>query len=247
MTNEINQALTRLPARSVRALLEEIYELRRQGLAERPENLDKVPLITLHLRSGKEFSGWLLSLGSAEDAKAKNSVLLHRHDLNTRTLNDSDVLYLDLDQIEAVTVHKAHRAAVRLADEWKGAPPADVPTPSRVDAKRKAEELAAFVSKIGGFPITYEVNWDELPKTDGATFWLVEALVETTGVLSTMLNLPELKTEFSKNLKTVRFVNAPQPAVSRDEATLVISVALNAGRDGLTPQSRLRSAIDEAF
>lgn len=242
MTSEINQSLSKLPARTVRALLQEMAELRQQlGL----DGLDKLPLITLHLKSGKEFSGWLLVFGG--DEQAKDVIMLHRHDLNTRALNDSDVLYLSAEQVEAITVHKAHRAAVRLAEEWKGPPPADVPTPSYEDSKRKAAELAQFVSKIGGFEISYEVDWEALPKMQGASFWLVEAMVEATGVLGTVLNNAPLKEKLAANLKTLKFIPNQQPSVQRDGSTLTLGVALSQGRDGVLPRATLRNALETLF
>jgi hypothetical protein len=251
MTIDIKRAVSSLPPRSVRAILEELVKTRRDSEilpAGWEANAPQLPLVTLHLKSGKEFRGWVIGLGEGE---TKDAVLLHRHDYGARSVG-TDVLYLDLNNVEAVTLHEAVRPEQRRPDEVRTNSTASVSSPTvskqtREETQRKVEELARFVSSSSGLNLTYEANWDELPKEEAAFNALSEAALEVTGVLSVVLSQARGVAAVRDNLKTVKFINAAEPAVTRDGSALTIASNLKAGKQGLYPRAQLRETIEKLF
>jgi hypothetical protein len=249
MTFDIKRAVNSLPPRSVRAILEELVKARRDNEnlpAGWEANAGQLPLVTLHLKSSKEFRGWVVGLGENE-GETKDAVLLHRHDYGARSVG-MDVLYLDLSQIEAVTLHEAVRPEQRRPEEFRTT--VSSPTVSkqtREETRRKVEELARFVSSSSGLSLTFEASWDELPKEETVFNALSEAALEVTGVLSVVLSQARGVAAVRDSLKTVKFTNAAEPAVTRDGSALVIASNLKAGKQGLYPRAKLRETIEGLF
>ena len=96
--------VTRLPARPIDDVLDELVALRRRGGdAETP-----APLVTLHFRSGRSLSGRVIDRVASPRAALLVQVVAGR--------DDGDALYVDPGAIEALQVHDAAAVASLLSD-----------------------------------------------------------------------------------------------------------------------------------
>jgi len=90
------EGLRYLSAQQLSTMLGVLHDIRKR--ADKDESIE-VPLVTLHLCSGRDLYGWLLDLNQVG---ATTAILFQSPwpDL-------MDVLYLELSALEAITVHNA--------------------------------------------------------------------------------------------------------------------------------------------
>jgi hypothetical protein len=97
MVNETD--LLKLKAKSPSEILEKMSKSRRRVTEE---GAGKGPLTTLHLRSGRDISGWVLKF--EEELGQSGATLLFQTQGPSQNISD-DLVYIDVSNIEAVTVH----------------------------------------------------------------------------------------------------------------------------------------------
>jgi hypothetical protein len=132
--NDGERVLRELTARNPERLLEELGELARRIRAG--EGLRR-PRVTLHLRSARDLSGFVLDVGR-EGSTA--SVLLH-------TPPEWNVAHVPMAAIEAVTVHD-------VLDLSR--PPSDAaPAPSRLELRRRLAGAESTLSVQTGAPMPF--------------------------------------------------------------------------------------------
>lgn len=237
----MRQALRALPPRTVRALLHDLAGLRRR--ADDGEDL-AIPLASLHLKSGRDVGGGVLALGG-DGRDSRNAVIFHLHDPQSHRLS-TDVVYLDLDDIEAVTLHDVTAAVHLLARNWT-APPPSTSVPTRLELRRRAETFAARVREESGLTLPFVAEVGGAPTGGEALYWLGEAMSEVTGTLVELLRDDMARETLGKALQGVRFVLNRTPGVLLDATTLIVRVAADRGRDGYLSGRALRTAIEDLF
>ena len=225
---ERQQALCRLQAKSVEALIDQLLALRRARGASSP-------LVTLHLASGRDLTGWVLDLQSGPSGPA---LLVHRRGDDPRFAGD-DALYLPRAAIEAVTVHEA--GALALSIEAERSPP------SRLELKRRAAELSAHVSQAVGEPVVFEIAWDAVMESGPPLRSLEDLMVECAAALVAIGGDPLGKGAIRERLRTVCFVEAPTAGAAMEKETLIVCAPLAAGADGRLSSDALRSAIEASL
>jgi hypothetical protein len=209
------EALGRLTAQSIDAVVDELLALRR-----RSESGEQVPtpLVTLHLRSGRDLVGYLMA---RSNAGAPGEAWLVHVPGAARNAGDDDVAYVPPAAVEALTVHGAGRLALAVA--------ALAPPPSRLELSRRAAELGRSLSERAHHGVAVEVDWERLPAGDEVLKALALALDRTGRALA-------CSDHALSEVTRVRLV-AEGGDVRRDGAALAIPVA--AGVDG-----NLREALD---
>lgn len=222
--------LRRLPARSVGTLLADLPARGDGGSGE-------APLVTLHLRSGRDLVGRVLRFEEERPGRGF-CLLLQRHD-GSRGLGD-DVAYIDAGSVEAVTVHGARRSAAALSAGAVEAPTGE-PPPTRLALKRRGAEVAGGLSEAVGAPVALEIAWPTVPEASEAMHGL-GGLLEDVGAA-----LGEVVREFGGEALRgkagiVRIEGGAAPGVALRDAVLVITADLGRGRPGRLDREALRRA-----
>lgn len=166
-----------LPARSVEDVIAELAAA--QVRAARGEPLSP-PVVTVHLGTGFQATGEIIDI--LFDQRRGTTLLLHlvgmsRHD------RSSDVIYVKVDQVAALTVHAAV-GHVALLSAGQVAPPAG-PPPTRLEARRTLERLRSqFVQRIGA-EVALDAPIDDAPVDQLAG--LVELATQVFGALQSVV------------------------------------------------------------
>ncbi|MEW6733981.1 MAG: hypothetical protein AB1489_21825 [Acidobacteriota bacterium] len=228
--------LSILPAKTVSAILAELHSLRRRANAG--ENIPTV-LITLHLRSGRDLRGWLIDL-SEERGQLAALLQLPGNDLHNP---QTDLLYLELSTIEAVTIHNAWEVANLISFGRIGAPPGVSP-PTRLEVKRSLVELSHSLAQTIDISLSYQVDWNKIPQSGEPLRALAETVREATEVLKGIGQDPLGKEALAKRVKQVEFENGSTPGVSLKGDLLTITIVLEQGRTGRLAHTELRDRIE---
>ena len=140
--NEAQRLLDRLPARSVRSLLDTLLALRARARVD----LDtEVPLVTLYLRNGRSLTGWIID--EAKDPNGRGLLLHSPGDVPHQP--ELDLHYVDPGAIDAITVIGAGAIADTLSNGVIGALPS-APPPSRLQLRQRAEAMQkSFAADLG--------------------------------------------------------------------------------------------------
>jgi hypothetical protein len=204
------EALRRLTAQSIDAVVDELLALRRR--AEAGESVP-TPLVTMHLRSGRDVVGHLLARSDA--AMPGSAWLLHVPSSREGAFSGDDVAYVPPDVVEAMTVHGAGQLALAVA--------ALAPAPSRLELSRRAAELGRSLSERAHHGVAVEVDWEQLPTGDEALKALAHVLERTARALAQLAAEPRGRAALQP-VTTVRLV-AEGDEVRREASALAIPVA----------------------
>jgi hypothetical protein len=235
------KALYSLPPRNVKALVDELALLSvRSSQGEKIE----LPLITLHLKSGRDFAGWLLARGG-EKREELGAVLLRLFQPGTSPAVP-DLLYVDLTNIEAVTVQNPISKLPRLSEKWIEPPPNFKPV-SRHAIKQDLNTLAQSIEQKFGMYLILEVSWETMPDTAEARFWLQEAVYEVGTTLSAIMADELARQSIVPVLQIVKFRSGEPPSLQLQEKTLLVTIDFALGKNGCLKGDELRRAIEDLF
>jgi hypothetical protein len=203
-------ALRQLPAKGVETVLEELGALRRR---EKAGEALRIPLVTLHLRTGRDLQGFVLDVVEHRPSSSR-LVLLHQPGSDPRR-PEYDATYLAASSIEAVTVHDA----VSLSKA-----PADAPAPpSRLELKRQLAALQAELRERLGTPIEVDAQWDSAPDEGEGQRTLADLVSlagdELRGLAKEALGRDALKA----NVQRIRLNVGKTPGVAVSNGTLAIA------------------------
>jgi hypothetical protein len=202
----------------------------------------RLPTVILHLRSGRDLSGRVVSLGQVRD---RGQVLILQISGDGRFNNETGATYVPLDAVEAVTVLEADRFADLLSDGTLAAPPSNEPAPSRLDIVRAGEEAAAALAKERGVSLKLEL--EGAAGLDGeALRGLSIAVREAFSALSEIAG-DELGKEALSGVQSLRLANGPAGDVQLAGRRLTVSAALSRGRSGRLSKADLKSRISALF
>jgi len=226
--DSIGKTLATLRSRNVPELLEELLWIWKR--VEKGERL-VVPLVTLHLRSGRDVAGFIREI--KRDNRG-NWVVLHMPGFE-RAVRE-DVMFLGLESVEALTIHDL--PALDRA-------PRDVPEPpGKLEVKRRIGDLKAKVSGLVGYDVACDALWDHFE--DGEPLRGLDDAITQVGriiedIANEQLGLEALKT----HLRAIAFDSGEASAAVREQQTLRVCV-------GRTPRSRtteetLKRAIEAAL
>ena len=229
--NEREKALLELPVKAADELLSEMAVLRsrqKEGVAAR------IPLITLHLRNGRDMQGWVLKVGDAARGAGRQVLLQPQGEGRSSAW---DATYIPLSSVDAVTVHD-----IPGLDE---APPGLPPPPGRLQLKRALAELAERLLKDLGKPVVCDIAWDAVPES-GEPLRGIGEVIEHVRVITDDLLRDEMgKQSLKAKLGKIWFGIGSQPTVAIQGETLIVTTtAVPAGR---MTRTEIRAAIEKAL
>ena len=234
--DEIQRAIDALPAKTVRAMLAELVALRVRF--KKGESV-VVPLVTFHLRSGRDVTGYVLD-GDLESSQP--SLLLQvPGDLRQPAM---DVAYVDPSDVEAVTVLSADRAVKEISFGRVQVAPGE-PTPGKLEINRRLPELSKEVSTAIGKPIALDVAWEGIPDL-GTARKLLSDLIEDIGSVLKEIAATEIgRDALGAKVKKVWIGDGPQPMVAQQSDTLVVTANFGRGLDGRLIRGAIRVEIEK--
>jgi len=233
------ELLGKLPAKSVPdllALLARCYEQSDDPASPR------LPLVTLHLRNGRDLSGRIVKLGT--DSDRGRTLLLQSATLDGRA-PEAAAMYVPLDSVEAVSVRDPEQVADLLSDGALSTPASSVPAPSRLDIVRAADELSKTLAKDHG--VTLKVELDATPGMSGEALRSLSVLVRWAFTILTEIAGDALGKESLSAVANLRISNGETPSVQLKDRELKILAALAKGHKGRLSQTELKSRIQSVL
>jgi hypothetical protein len=191
-------------------VLERLAQLRQRAFQAEPV---PVPVITLHLRSGRDLTGRVLML---MPLKGGERTLLCEVLEGERPATAAAVVYVPVSAIEAIRVHEVGRVA-QAAGLARPAPPL-----TRIEVDRSASELARAVTRAVGKPVAFEVDWKSLPDTSEARRTVLQAMQSTALALQTLAQEEVGKTALSARLRKVSFREARRAEAQLSGGSLTV-------------------------
>jgi hypothetical protein len=167
MSEADDKALLGLRARRLDVVLDELGDLSRRSRAGEPV---RVPLVTLYVDSGAVFTGFILDL--EPEPRGGKWLLVHIPGEGSRQ-PAPDVVYLHGDHIVALIVHNV----VEM-----GKPPADAPSPTRLELRREMEQVNNEINSLLETEVCFQIEWEELPD-EGDPLWALDYLLRTAGTV----------------------------------------------------------------
>jgi hypothetical protein len=225
-----------LPARPVESLLNDLAEA--AGRLSR-EEAPALPRVTLHLVSGRDISGVVLSLN--RDRHGETNVLL-RQELGRH--EPAAVCFAPLRSIEAVSVFEAARFAM-LISRGQFAGPVEA-APTRLEARRLLEANRAELSQLLGTELEWKSTVDVIGEGEPLRS-LVELSREAVAAVRAAARDELGKAAISKTLKVVAFEQAGTATVARSEGRLTFTAPFDKGRAGRRSETELTQAVEAAF
>lgn len=231
VSGDMQRALDVLPAKTVRAMLDEMLSLRDR--VKRGESVN-VPLATFHLRSGRDVTGTVLD-GRTEEPGA--CLLLHvPGDLRSPA---ADVAYVSPGDIEAITVRDTERVVKEISFGRVQVAPGE-PTPGKLEINRRLPELSGELSEKVGAKVVVDVAWEGIPDLGTARKLLLD-LVEDIGAVIKEIAATEMGREaLQKKVKKIWIGDGPRPTVAQQGDTLVVTANFGRGLDGRLIRGALR-------
>lgn len=209
------------------------------GLAERRDDGDDdvvVPLVALHLRSGRTIQGWLLAL----DERARNGATLLVHTASGDPAQPKpDVTYLDVASVEAVTIFSADQVVPWLPGGHQR-PVRTEPPPGRLVLARCAQDVAQALSAQTAWAGEVDVQ-DVSTAEPEALFRLRQVIRNVQSVLEELLRDGMAKQAFCERVTRLAFGAGSSASIKLSDATLTFITSAEPGaRMG---KRALRSAI----
>ncbi len=225
------EALLALPPRSVDEVIDEHVALRKRSKTEQHV---RVPLVTFHLRNGRDANGWVIA---KSDRSNNSTVLLHASGPDPRQV-PFDALYVPIASIEAVTVHDAGALVGVEA-------PRTTPPPGRLQLKRMGADLAVALKERTGQEIAVDLSFDGAPESGDALHGFGD-LIEWTRAILLEIGVDDMGIGALKKIKKVWFGVGSHPSVGLVEGALILTTSL-AGAERRKSKIELRDAILKAL
>jgi hypothetical protein len=239
MTDEIRQALKRLRPETPRAMLAKLQELRARE--ERGEVV-AMPLITLHLQSGVEVSGWFLAM---ENSGHDQCMLLHLAHRAPEKFS-SDVLYLELSKIEGIAIHHTPESLYLLSSDTIASPPGK-PAPTALEMKRKARDCQERLSRAIGQSIIFEMNIETAGEKDEELRIFSQMLDDVLAVMLELIQDPYNRQTIRESLEKIAIEPALERNFRREGKSLYLKLPLSPEGSGRMTRQELRQSIEEIF
>lgn len=225
----LDRTLESLRGRAPAEVLEELAWLRQRVAAG--ERLVE-PRVTVVLRSGREFTGFLLELKRESRA---NTLVLQLPGPDPRVRLD-DVAFVPLESIDVVLAHD-----LPCIDR---APTGSPEPPGRLEVKRRLGELRSRAATLLGAEIAAEADWGRFEEGEPLR-GLDEAIAQVGRILEELaaeaLGLEALKA----HVRVIRFEGADRTGARREEQTLCVGVGDTPRRRAL--EAGLKKEIEAAL
>lgn len=235
MQDERINTLYRLPAKRLHSVLEELKSLRcRQDKGEEVV----VPVITLHLKSGRDMTGVLIGM---EEDRHEQCILFHLYD-SMRMSPTYSVVYLSPGSIEALTLNNiadiAHQFSFGKISR---------PAPTKLEMKRKLKGISDKFSEKCGKHIDFVIDWMTIPKSEESMSELDELVNDFFCVISDISDEAMAMEIITKSVQQIIFQNSKNDFVSLINDSLTVSTNMEAEPSGRLTRQQLRDMTEDAF
>ncbi len=228
-------------SRTVRNLLIELASLWKRK--QSGENVE-IPMVTLHLTSGKDISGWLMEAGAMEVGA---TVFLRPH-LAAPGTQQSLVLCAEFSRIEAVSLR---RTPQRKSPETPVQPRKEVLPPKirfqsentsllpvdEISVNQLQRILLSLESRFSAAlnnSVKIEVGWKSIGEDGKALIALRELATLVRKSVDELLTTPYRREELRRLFQIIRFEAGTKTEITFTNETLVIRAPLNQGNPGYT-------------
>jgi len=191
------------------------------------------PLLSLHLKGGGQLDGWLLDFGPADKdgTRGESVVVLHRAWPDVRQPAEA-VAFVPLRDVQAVTVFEAPAAAQHF-----------VPSLSRMDLRRLAEQsVQPAASKIGK-PLEVRVETEAIPESAVELF--AKALRAFRGAFSEIASDPLGEVALKSKVQSLRIAAGPKLMAKFEGSALAIT--LPTGDAEIPTNEELKTALESVL
>lgn len=204
----------------------------------------EVPRVTVNMESGRQFTGYLL--GVSPRGGDDRTVLMEVYEPGQHFAK-ARAAFINIDEIDAVIVHRAEddevRSALSFDDSWLARKPSP---PTRLEIRRKQVKFGKFLAGKLGKNISYEADLKAIPQDNAALQSLATAMSEMTGALVDLSSDPDVKEKLAM-VKTVRFIQEQAPALEINEGVLIEGLNLSEGRNGRPNRREIRALIKKVL
>jgi hypothetical protein len=233
------ESLYRIPAKQPRLLLEWL-----SSLARRREEGEEIPLplIELHLSSGRRIKGFVIRLVTDDPQENSNVLLFHVPGPDPGQPR-FHLAYIDPRIVEGITVEDADTVAHWISFGTIPAPEPVKPAPSRLEINRRLGELSKSLASDSGWSFQADIDGEGIPGSGAAWQSMAELIHLGMAVLKELLGDPMAKEALEQSVQRVRFGNGPQPGVTLSDGMLCIRADLLKGFEGRLRRDNLQAAI----
>lgn len=234
--DEVQRALDALPAKTVRTMLNELVTLRTRR--KKGESVT-VPLVTFHLKSGRDVTGWVLD----GDLESTTPSLLVQVPGDLRN-PANDVAYLDPGTVEALTVLAAESSVKEISFGRVAVAPGET-APGKLEIQRRLKALSEEVTEKAGKKISLDVAWEGIPDTGDARLLLQGLLDDVGSVLQEISTTGMGKEALAAKVKKVWIGDGPQPTLGIQSGTLVVTANFARGTEGRMIRGAIRVELEK--
>jgi hypothetical protein len=200
--DERQRAIYALEPKTIDRLLGELADL--ASRAKRGEEL-RLPVVTMHLRSGRDLFGHVLAVGR------DSSVLFHSIGRDHRSL-DYDAVHLASSSIEAVTRHDVQNVG-RAPDLSKDAP-------TKLELKRKGASLESTFGELGA---KLSINFGDSELDEDQRRSLADLIEELSRIFGELLGDELGKEAIAQKIERLELRLGSSAEVSLSEKTMTFS------------------------
>lgn len=235
MQDERIITLYKLPAKRLFTVLEELKALRsRQDKGEEVV----VPVITLHLKSGRDMTGVLIGM---EEDRHEQCILFHLYD-SMRMSPTYSVVYLNPGSIEALTLNNiadiAHQFSFGKISR---------PAPTKLEMKRKLKGISDKFAEKCGKRIDFVIDWMTIPKNYESMSELDELVNDFFCVISDLTEDAIAMETITKSVNQVIFQNSKNDFVSLISDSLTVSTNMETEPASRLTRQQLKDLTEDAF
>jgi len=239
MPDRKQEMLMMLPAKQIRMILDVIAGL--QARAKAGERVT-VPLVTVTMKSGNEFSGLLLDI--KEDRQ--KSMALFQIYTGERLDPTYKVIYVETERIESLTVHSAPDFAYALS-MGEADLSAYEPPPTRLSLQRKAHDCVKSFGISSGINVNFSIAWDTIPDKEETMRKLSFVIEELCGAFLEITKDSFAKELLSNHLKNIILTSGSPPDAVMESDTLTVKLDFQGSPKEKMSRKSLINLIEKAF
>ena len=235
MKYEMIKRLFKLPPKKIITILGELRDLRKRF--DNGEDV-VIPIISLHLKSGREYIGMLIDM---EEENREQCIIFHLYDPGRKSPT-YDVMYLNPRSIATLTLHNVAEIAHQFAF---GSIP--LPAPTKMEITRKAKDFGNRISEKTGVNIKFDFDWDTIKINDQSMSTLFRILRDCNSIILQLLDDETAREIISGSVETILLVISDKTSASLEEGVLKLSAGLPGEKEVITTRSQLKKLIEEAL
>ena len=227
------EAFWQLPGKKTSDILKKLYEVRLQS----EEQDIEIPMITLHLISGRDVTGYLI-----QRTMDTNSISLVLHTKSSHM----NAFYVEERQVEAVTIHDIENFTHHFSfGKFWFAP--GFPPPTRLDIKKKIAEYHKQLQTILDKDLSVKVLGKGMPEEGDPLRLLDRAICDTISTVKKIAKDDFGKSLIYKDIEKIIFRSGKKNQILLKEKNLNVVVNFENWEAGFIDIYKLRNQIEDSL